>query len=469
MCRHCNRKYALPLVAACFAFAAYALVWRVARLPTPQPQRQDWRPTEPAATGGGGGGASNSSADGRERRTGGVLEAAPAAAGRRGSSTADAAAAQHDSTLRGKATDSDTASATGLWLRGGGAVDGGGGADLFLHNREYRVLIECGNICQTDRLFLIVLVCSRPENGARRATLRRTWASVLDHRGQTVRTAFVLGRTAAASVQADVSAESAAWGDVLQVDVDESYRNLTLKTMLGLRFALAACRDALFVMKTDDDVVANYRTVVDYLLGLSVAAARHLYAGSVHRDTRPVRDPADKWHVSVAEYGRPLYPPYAGGSGYVLSMAAAALVDRASAAVRYLSMEDAFVGVCAERAGVAARHDDAFQGYWFRATACRLRALFTSHGWEPDEMEDAWRLALPLELDADGGGRPGASSSAAPSPGNDRTCPPLEWLLYYYEDSDDEVDRKYLAEVADERAKAADDAGAADGDFDDGS
>jgi hypothetical protein len=54
-----------------------------------------------------------------------------------------------------------------------------------------------------------------------------------------------------------VKQEDADFGDIIQFNFCESYRNLTLKTLMGFKWATEFCSNAHFIMKTDDDVYVN--------------------------------------------------------------------------------------------------------------------------------------------------------------------------------------------------------------------
>lgn len=59
--------------------------------------------------------------------------------------------------------------------------------------------------------------------------------------------------------------ESRAHGDILQEDFVDSYLNLTLKTVMGLKWGSQHCRSAKYFMKTDDDMFINLPAIMTYL------------------------------------------------------------------------------------------------------------------------------------------------------------------------------------------------------------
>ncbi|NXR67146.1 B3G5B glucosaminyltransferase, partial [Rhadina sibilatrix] len=99
--------------------------------------------------------------------------------------------------------------------------------------------------------------------------------------------------------QRELLAESRQHGDILQGDFGDTYANLTLKTLLLLRWARACCGGAPFLLKADDDVFVNVPAVATYLAAWPAAPPR-LYLGRVHWGVAPNRDPRSRHHVPAA-------------------------------------------------------------------------------------------------------------------------------------------------------------------------
>nr|XP_050050571.2 beta-1,3-galactosyltransferase 4-like [Dermacentor andersoni] len=69
-------------------------------------------------------------------------------------------------------------------------------------------------------------------------------------------------------LQERVANESARYGDIIQADFRDTYRNLTLKSVFLLKWAFMYCSRAQFLLKTDDDVFVNVDNLVRFLLAL---------------------------------------------------------------------------------------------------------------------------------------------------------------------------------------------------------
>lgn len=59
--------------------------------------------------------------------------------------------------------------------------------------------------------------------------------------------------------------ESRTYGDILQEDFTDSYMNLTLKSVMALKWTSTHCQQAQYLLKTDDDIFVNVPTLLTYL------------------------------------------------------------------------------------------------------------------------------------------------------------------------------------------------------------
>ena len=109
----------------------------------------------------------------------------------------------------------------------------------------------------------------------RRKLIRETWLKhVKDphyHRGllDVIGYGFILGQTSNQTAQKEIEEESKIYGDILQVKMDDTYRNLTLKTVSILNWVNSNYAHADFAIKIDDDVYVNVRNFATVLAELS--------------------------------------------------------------------------------------------------------------------------------------------------------------------------------------------------------
>ncbi|XP_078661721.1 beta-1,3-galactosyltransferase 1-like [Branchiostoma floridae x Branchiostoma belcheri] len=253
-------------------------------------------------------------------------------------------------------------------------------------------IISPAEKCKDPDLFLVVMVTSRHAHFEARAAIRETWGNATSIMGYELATLFVIGRTDDPSLQRTIVEEGRRYGDIVQMDSYESYENLTLKTISALKWTSMNCRQAKFVMKTDDDVFVNYPRLVRTLANFRHnAEEKNLMLGCVVSWAFPVRTPGKKWYMDTEIFPRWLYPPYCIGSGYVMSSDVAHRLYMTSLKVPIVQIEDVYLGICAEKAGIKPRNHPEF-GCW-KNTAyayCRFKELLTAHGLKPRDLTEAW-------------------------------------------------------------------------------
>ncbi|KAJ8263017.1 hypothetical protein COCON_G00154740 [Conger conger] len=239
-------------------------------------------------------------------------------------------------------------------------------------------------------LVVMILVTSAPWHAARRAAIRQTWANKhpdrSDHPWQVL---FLIGQRQEDGVSEDIQREQRAFGDVLVGNYADSYRNLTLKVMHGLRWAAEHCQPR-FVLKTDDDCFVN----TDYLprfLAEFGGVETGLYAGSLFAagKRQVIRDPVSKWYVSREDFREDEYPPYASGVGYVLSADVVLRILKAAETVPPVPMEDAYVGILAKEAGVPVMLSGRFTKNNVNWRVCNYRYLLVIHHLGVPELKVA--------------------------------------------------------------------------------
>ncbi|XP_056410187.1 beta-1,3-galactosyltransferase 5-like [Hyla sarda] len=234
-------------------------------------------------------------------------------------------------------------------------------------------------------LGLLILVTSHPQHRASRTAIRRTWAQ---YEGSTYpwQVVFLVGRPLDVVVDWRIHNEQEVHGDILMGNYVDTYRNLTLKVIHGMKWAAERCQ-AAHVLKTDDDCYVNTQRLPSFLSRRG--ASRRLYVGSVFPKHKRVviRDPASKWFVSPQEYGPEVYPPYASGIGYILSLDAIRIILDTAGRMAPIPVEDAYVGILADRAGITAKTSARFTKHNAKWGACNYRYLMVIHGLSPHDQD----------------------------------------------------------------------------------
>lgn len=125
----------------------------------------------------------------------------------------------------------------------------------------------CGSLFKKP-VFLLIYIHSAPAHHKRRTAIRTTWGSVLNFSPDSVKLVFLLGKPQDAYVQSALEMESNRYGDIVQQDFVDSYRNLTYKAAMGLKWASVFCPHAKYVLKSDDDIFVNVYNLIGHLKSL---------------------------------------------------------------------------------------------------------------------------------------------------------------------------------------------------------
>lgn len=277
------------------------------------------------------------------------------------------------------------------------------GPVLNPHNFEY-IINEPGT-CQGD-VFLLVLICSRPDNFEQRSAIRNTWGTHALVPGLRTKILFMLGEPQVQqqhnldlTLQGQIKNESLHHHDLIQENFMDSYENLTLKSIAILKWTHLFCAHAQYLLKTDDDMYIN----IPVLLKDLVNTVHHRFImGEMIAGAEPIRDPKSKWYTPIRLYPYSRYPKYVSGTGYVIS--GDLVEDLYSSALRteLFWIEDVYItGLCAEKANALHVSNGKF-GYRRRILSpCLFRVVITAHRMKPTELERMWRELSRPDLHCD--------------------------------------------------------------------
>ena len=239
-------------------------------------------------------------------------------------------------------------------------------------------------------LVILVIVFSAMSNFQERQTIRDSWASEAVSVPQT-KVIFLLGTTGNLpnDLQSNVTHESDIHDDILQEDFIDSYANLTVKSLMLLKWFNKSCRNVSYVLKTDDDAYINLKN----LHNLVIKNKRtDLLMGTLICGNRPIRDPYNKHFSPKYMYGKSSYPNYLLGTAYLMSRSITSKLYEAALETPAFHMEDVFItGILAQSIGVRPEDDVRFSYIERLATPCFYEQTISSHHLSINEMKDMYK------------------------------------------------------------------------------
>lgn len=275
-------------------------------------------------------------------------------------------------------------------------------------------------------LRVVFIVKSATGNFDRREAIRKTWGFEKRFSDVSIKTIFVLGLPSDEKIQFKINEESKKNKDIVQASFIDSYFNNTIKTMMGIKWAVTYCSDSKFYFFSDDDMYVSTKNVLKFLrnpleypqylevpfvnahrtkvrsealnkwplgqvLDIELPSDAELFAGFMFPYSRPHRHFSSKWYVSLQEYPFSRYPPYITAGAYVLSKAALKKIYYASFFVKHFRFDDIYLALLAKACNIVPVHNDEFYFYKKPYNVFDYKYVVASHGYsDPDELIKAW-------------------------------------------------------------------------------
>ena len=219
---------------------------------------------------------------------------------------------------------------------------------------------------------LLVIVQSRRESLQERQNIRDTWKHQATLNNACV--IFIIGNSiggANTTIDDQIFKEAHYHQDILQADMVDHYNNLTLKSVMMLKFFANESNfyDSLppyYMMKTDDDSYVNVHQLLQLLhveeLKKSSFVIGHRW-GTPKNPPTPKRDHKNKWFVPKYLFNGTSYPIFISGAGYITTRTAVKCLYKKSLNLPYFFLEDVFMGFAAENCRIPRYHCNAFHNY----------------------------------------------------------------------------------------------------------
>lgn len=264
-------------------------------------------------------------------------------------------------------------------------------------------VINNKDVCKNDPVDILIYFQSRWDHFERRSVLRETWASSKTFKDIRIRAIFVLGRSAVPTDQLKINNENLLYHDILQGDFIDSIANLTMKSILAMKWINENCIQAKYVLKADDDMFVNVFALVEYLISQIYEKDKVVMCHAKENDTSPIeRNKNSKWYVPPNVFqGRKRFPRFCSGYTAIFTSDLVPILYKASFSNPYFSVDDAYLfGLLMEKI-----KDVIFFDIQDNMTLNQKSALeeYTGDGaiehvacnaWESGALEKFWRATL---------------------------------------------------------------------------
>lgn len=273
---------------------------------------------------------------------------------------------------------------------------------LYRHCRFFPIVINHPEKCAGTDTFLLMIIKSIATQHDRREVIRKTWGreQVLD--GKRVKTVFLLGTPSNEAEKANhqklVEYEDYIYGDIIQWDFTDSFFNLTLKEIHFLKWFDTYCPNVPYIFKGDDDVFVSVENILEFLE--STRNLKNLFVGDVIFKAKPIRKKDSKYFIPTVLYNNTLYPPYAGGGGFLMDGPLARRLYVASESLELFPIDDVFLGMCLEVLQVRPIKHNAFKTFGLvknkhskmNKEPCFFKNMIVVHKLLPADLMSMWHL-----------------------------------------------------------------------------
>ncbi len=212
------------------------------------------------------------------------------------------------------------------------------------HNYIY-IINPKESICKNKNLTLLAFVLTRRDNFIQRETIRTTWANKTLF--SQMRVIFMIGSSNDTELDKKIENESKLNGDIVQESFLDTYLNLTLKTIQGIKWVSNYCSNAKYILKVDDDVFVNSFSLLNYLDNLKLETNNNLLCES-HVNAPVQRELNSKFYIPYNVINKKLYSQYCNGAAYVFQGNLAPSLYEASLHIKYFKFEDIYFGLLAK-------------------------------------------------------------------------------------------------------------------------
>ncbi|TVU49055.1 hypothetical protein EJB05_00346, partial [Eragrostis curvula] len=232
---------------------------------------------------------------------------------------------------------------------------------------------------------LFIGILSATNHFAERMAIRKTWMQFPAIQLGNAVARFFVALSHRKEINAALKKEAEYFGDIVILPFIDRYELVVLKTVAICQYGVQNVT-AEYIMKCDDDTFVRLDVVLQQITSYNKSLP--LYLGNLNLFHRPLR--RGKWAVTYEEWPEAVYPPYANGPGYVISIDIAKDIAsrHANHSLRLFKMEDVSMGMWVEDYNVTAPVQY-IHSWRFCQFGC-VNSYFTAHYQSPRQMMCLW-------------------------------------------------------------------------------
>jgi beta-1,3-galactosyltransferase 1 len=216
------------------------------------------------------------------------------------------------------------------------------------HPLKLRIVSNSWNLCAGNGsgLDVFIYVFIRANGFEFRENIRNTWANRTLF--PTVNVGFVIGLSADPDINLKIVKENEQYGDVIQGDYLDTYRNLTFKSIMTWRWIKYNCMGAKYTVKIDDDMLPHIPNLLAFLRNKTrFNPPRLSFACRLWTTMGPIRDVDSKYYLSREEWPLDAFLPYCSGVAFVTTIDVPSMLYDLSFTTKMIWIDDVNNGVVA--------------------------------------------------------------------------------------------------------------------------
>lgn len=219
----------------------------------------------------------------------------------------------------------------------------------IVNEHDFKFILNPGyELCKpmennnNHRVSMLIYAHTAPSYFKRRLILRETYTkrSMFND----VRVVFMMGASENKAIMDLVQLEAGLYNDIVQENFLDSYRNLTYKAVMSMKWIGQYCNNTDFILKLDDDMIVNMFGLRERLAATyGDEAPKKTIMGFCKKKAPVMRKKGSKWYVKPEEFEENVYGEHCIGAAYVISGDAPPLVYNTSLYVKFFWIDDYYI------------------------------------------------------------------------------------------------------------------------------